>query len=46
MKVDTSSAEGKPSNVRPVPFYNWLVEGDGRPQHNGSKPTIDNWLLW
>jgi len=45
-KVSTHSVEDKASNVRPVPFYNWLVERDGRPQYNGSKPTIENWLLW
>lgn len=44
--VNTSSVENKSSNVRPVPFYNWLEQRDGRPQYRSSKPTIENWLLW
>lgn len=46
MKVNTSFVEDAASNVRPVPFYNWLVERDGRPQYRSDKPAIENWLLW
>ncbi|KAA0967015.1 helix-turn-helix domain-containing protein [Sporosarcina sp. ANT_H38] len=45
-KVSTSTVEDNASNVRPVPFYNWLVERDDRPRYMSSKPTIENWLLW
>ncbi|MBO0586443.1 HTH domain-containing protein [Sporosarcina sp. E16_8] len=31
MKVNVTSVEDKASNVPTVPFYNWLVERDGRP---------------
>lgn len=45
-KMNTPIEKDKPTRVRPVPFYNWLVERDGVPQSISSKPAIDNWLEW
>ena len=42
--INSSSVEDKAQKERPVPFYNWLNERDGRPQINSSRPSIDNWL--
>lgn len=33
--------------VKPVPFYNWLVEREGdQPSNIERKPQLENWLLW
>lgn len=45
--INSSSVEDKAHRERPVPFYNWLNERDGRPQSiNSRRPNLENWLEW
>jgi len=44
----SSYIEETADRERPVPFYNWLEEGDCLPQSiNSNRPgNLENWLEW
>ncbi|MEK5146720.1 hypothetical protein MKX53_06730 [Psychrobacillus sp. FSL K6-4615] len=41
----SSSVEEQPRASKPVKFYNWLEEVEGRTVMK-SNPNLENWLLW
>ncbi|PID15456.1 hypothetical protein CSV63_06625 [Sporosarcina sp. P34] len=43
----SSTVEDDAPKVKPVPFYNWLIEREGNCVHSiKTKPLIEDWLLW
>lgn len=42
----SSTVEDDAPKVKPVPFYNWLVERDDWTPAVKSRPMLEDWLLW